>query len=71
MEKYVSHKEALEKTIGIVLELMESTRNTDAVESLRGALLNLSSVRSHLNGDYIQHTDPALFVSVNGTKVRI
>jgi len=71
MEKYVSHKEALEKTISIVLELMESTRNTDAVASLRGALLNLSSVRSHLNGDYIQHTDPALFVSVNGTKVRI
>lgn len=67
----VSHKEALELVIEVSKRLLESTNNREAQEEIENALMYLGNVRSHLNGDYIQHRDPVLFTTVNGNKVQL
>lgn len=67
----VSHREALELTIEVAKRLLESTRNREAQETIENALMYLGQVRSHLDGDYIQHKDPVLMTTTNGNKVQL
>ena len=71
VEKLVSQREALEKTITIARRLLESTRNRDAQASIEQALMYLGQVRTFMDGDYIRHKDPVLMTTVDGLQVKI
>lgn len=71
MSKLVSQKEALETAIDVTRRLLESTKNSDAQQSIEQALMYLGQVRSHLQEDSIPEYDNILFMNVKGKQVKL